>query len=82
MSTTRHIEGYVACRGCQLKSVAVENISCEIEVGIFQVEIEVVASRSLKGHAQLLLDWLKNAVVGVNRALWKEPHDRQLSYQA
>ena len=43
---------------------------------------EVVASRSLKGHAQLLLDWLKNAVVGMNRALWKEPRDRQLSHQA
>ena len=53
MSMPGLIEGYVACRGCHLKSVAVENISCELEVGIFQVEA-----------SWFMHNWLNNAVVG------------------
>jgi hypothetical protein len=48
------IEGYVACRGCQLKSVAVENRSCELEVGIFQVEASWFIEGSCTTGARLV----------------------------
>ena len=46
---------YDAAKSAQYEAAAVPNLGSRL------VEER---SRSLKGHAQLLLDWLKNAVVG------------------